>query len=161
MASNIFELIGVSGAGKTTWAKEQKHVVDLSSDAIRDELCKQAGIYPLYDQPPAVVKRTNAQVFAVLHARLEAALRANREKIIIDATNLNRARRTALYKRVKLLAPTCRVFAIVFPTPPLPELVRRVTHRGIHDVPAAGLAAQLAAFEAPEQFVDCDHVIQF
>jgi gluconate kinase len=43
----------------------------------------------------------------------------------------------------------------------LPELVRRVTHRGIHDVPAAGLAAQLAAFEAPEQFVDCDHVIQF
>ena len=83
------------------------------------------------------------------------------EKIIIDATNLNRARRTALYKRVKLLAPICRVFAIVFPNPPLPELVRRVTHRGIHDVPAAGLAAQLAAFEAPEQFVDCDYVIHF
>jgi predicted kinase len=69
-------LIGISGAGKSTYAKTVQDAVVVSSDAIRAEF---GGISDM---------SRDAEVFAEVHRRIRAAL-SNDEHVVYDATNVS------------------------------------------------------------------------
>jgi len=84
-------LVGISGSGKSTYAKllEKDGFIVLSSDAIRLELYGDES-----DQSH------NEQVFAELHKRILANLKAGK-RVCYDATNLSAKRRTAFLKMLE------------------------------------------------------------
>jgi protein phosphatase len=87
MMPTLYVLIGVQGAGKTTWAAanaERLQAEVVASDAIRNEL-EAAG-------HPAVGR--NEQVFKELAERVGSCLAAGRS-VIADATHVRRAWRAA------------------------------------------------------------------
>lgn len=96
-------LVGISGAGKTTYGKqlaEKSGALLLSSDDLRQELW---GDYTDQQHPEVV--------FAELNRRTKTALRAGKN-VVYDATNLSARRRKALLQslnRVNSLIKNCVV----------------------------------------------------
>lgn len=98
----IYFLVGISGSGKSTWAKcwaRAKNAIVVSSDAIRAELFGDESI-----------QGNAALVFDTAHRHCIEAL-ANGKNVIFDATNVTSWSREALLK--KLPAGTKKV-AVVF-----------------------------------------------
>lgn len=100
----IYFLIGISGSGKSTWAKawaKVKNATVVSSDAIRAELFGDESI-----------QGNAALVFDTAHARCVNALNRG-QNVIFDATNVTSWSREALLKKLpagtKKVAVVCHV----------------------------------------------------
>lgn len=74
----VYELCGLPGSGKSTWAKTQVNAEIISSDSIRAELYGSEEI-----------QGNGQEVFDLYYKRLEAALREREKDIILDATNIS------------------------------------------------------------------------
>ena len=77
----LYTMVGLPGAGKSTFAQTHPECVVISTDAIRAELLGSAECQEQGDR-----------VFAEAHKRVEQALRAGHD-VIIDATNVTRKAR--------------------------------------------------------------------
>lgn len=112
----LYVLIGISGCGKTTWAKKQKAHLEylvngkpyapcdiLSSDELRKELYGDEN-----DQ------MHNEEVFKELHRRLKDRMRQG-ISVIVDATNLSLKNRRAYLNCVSKIP--CYKVAVVFDVP--------------------------------------------
>lgn len=100
--------VGISGAGKSTWAKtykeEQKKlykedIVIVSSDGIREEF---KGI-------------TNQKVFEIVEKRVKENL-SNSKDVIMDATNLSGKRRKNFLKNIERI-PSLKICVVIATNP--------------------------------------------
>lgn len=97
---NFIMLVGLSGAGKSTYAEDAKYEPSmevLSSDAIREELYGSRE-----------VQTGNNRVFELMLERTRAALKAGKD-VIYDATNLVRKRRVHLLKQLPECNKICKI----------------------------------------------------
>jgi predicted kinase len=103
--SKLIMLIGLPGSGKSYWSKkyiqENPDTILVSSDSIREEVFGDVN-----DQSH------NGEVFNIVHQRVVAAIKNERD-VILDATNLSRKRRIGFLKSI----PGCLAEAIVFAIP--------------------------------------------
>lgn len=133
----LYIMVGLSGAGKSTVAKEiaetEENTIIVSSDAIREELTGK-----VEDQSK------NEEVFKVFHKRIREALE-NNTNVIADATNITMRSRRAIIENVKGIE--CRKIAYLIPRPfdqcKLDNLNRQ------HPVPEEVLDGQLRKFQIP------------
>lgn len=110
MINFIYITIGVSGSGKTTWARDflRHHLhatVLLDSDSIREELWGDAA-----DQ------QNPAKVFELMFQRTILALNEDKD-VVYCATNLNRKKRMNFIKQVKQKLPDTRIIYVIFNVP--------------------------------------------
>lgn len=96
--------IGISGSGKSTWIKSlpSDQYTIISPDEIRVEVTGS-----ISDQS------RNAEVFALVDERIDAAMVANKQ-VILDATNLNTKLRRQLLARINNRFPGAEVAYKVF-----------------------------------------------
>lgn len=112
MIQRFIMLVGISGSGKTTYAKhfvetkaqEGEEIVILSSDDIREEIYGDASI-----------QKDPARVFAILNERTFNELKAGRS-VIYDATNLIGSRRKEMVAAVRKITPECLCVCILCET---------------------------------------------
>jgi predicted kinase len=100
-AHQIFQMIGISGCGKSTFIERQtktKNSIVISSDAIRDEIYEKRG-------SSAYNPNDNREVFKIFKQRYSEALYGIENHIVqdiyLDATNLTPEYRQEYYKMLK------------------------------------------------------------
>jgi len=116
----LYLLIGVQGAGKSTWAAANAARLEaevVASDAIRNEL--EAAGHPAAGH--------SEQVFAVLAERVAAGLTSGRN-VIADATHVRRAWRSATLAAAR--AQAARLLAVWFDVPLAVSLARNAQRPG-------------------------------
>lgn len=140
----VYLLSGISGSGKSTFAKEflsengHLNVVYLSTDEIRED---------------HNLDFTDKAVFTILNeAYSKAVANPAVDVIIVDATNLTRKRRS-VFKRKGV-----HITVVLFMST-LDNAVNRVNLRGHTPVPEASIKTQLIALEPPVIGVDCDSFV--
>lgn len=137
-----YQLIGVPGAGKSTWIKNQdwaKDCVTVSTDDFVEAYAQEQGktysdVFADY-MPTAV----NLMAEKVVHAR-EAG-----KDIIWDQTSVSVKSR----KRKFNMLPNYHHVAVVFDTPEHKELMRRLFSRPGKNIPDHVIASMIASFEMP------------
>lgn len=97
--NKFYMLIGLPGSGKSTYALGLKDAVIHSSDSIREELYNN-----INDQ------EHNNEVFAELHRRIKADLKAGKD-VVYDACNVSRKYRKAFINEIKNIE--CEKIAIL------------------------------------------------
>lgn len=85
----LYTMVGLPGAGKSTFTKAHADCAIICPDEIRAELYGDASI-----------QGDGAKVFAIAFARINAAL-ANGYDVIFDATNITRKARKTVFVKVK------------------------------------------------------------
>lgn len=141
--STAYFLIGVPGAGKSTWIKNHPDLQDavvLSSDRIIDELAENYGY--TYDEIfNDVIGFANRVFFDAADALSEEA----ESDVIIDRTNMSRKSRAALLKKFA----NFKKIAVVFPTPEKEEWERRLASRPGKTIPKYVLDGMVKNYEEP------------
>lgn len=84
--ATLYTMVGLPGAGKSTFAEMHKECIVVSSDAIRAELYGDAQI-----------QGNGKKVFSILNNRVKEAL-AQGKDVIYDATNVTRKTRRNIIK---------------------------------------------------------------
>jgi predicted kinase len=141
-----YQLIGVPGAGKSTWVSDQEWAGDcayISTDVYVEEFAKNSGkTYSevFVDVMPECV---NLMAGDVVNARNEG------RDIIWDQTSTTIKSRTRKFN----MLPDYYHIAVVFKTPEHKELVRRLTSR--YDsgkiIPEHVIASMIASWEDPTE----------
>lgn len=133
----LYIMVGLSGAGKSTAAKEiaetEENTIIVSSDAIREELTGK-----VEDQSK------NEEVFKVFHKRIREALE-NNTNVIADATNITMRSRRAIIENVKGIE--CRKIAYLIPKPFDQCKIDNLNRQ--HPVPEEVLDRQIRKFQIP------------
>jgi predicted kinase len=140
----LYMMVGVPGCGKTTWIKNQlwtKDCVVVSTDFFVEQHALSVGstyseVFEAY--MPRAVELMAAQV------RLA---RAKSVDIIWDQTSTTVATRM---KKFNML-PDYYAIAVVFDTPPVQELVRRLTSRPGKKIPLNVVTNMINNFEMPTE----------
>ena len=142
--AKCYQLIGVPGAGKSTWINNQDWAMacaKVSTDKWVEIYAKEVG-------------RTYSEVFtdfmptAVdLVAKEVVASREMGRDIIWDQTSVSIKSRK---KKFQML-PDYEHIAVVFPTPEHKELMRRLFSRPGKDIPDHVIASMIASFEMPTE----------
>lgn len=149
-----YQLIGVPGAGKSTWIKNQDWALGLtvvSTDAFVEDYARECGstyseVFEDY-MPRAVELMSNQVVFAREHGH----------DIIWDQTSTTVASRVRKFR----MLPDYYHIAVVFETPSRIELERRLASRPGKEIPWVVVEGMLASFEIPtedEGFMEIWHV---
>ncbi len=139
-----YQLIGVPGAGKSTWIESQDWALPcakVSTDKWVEIYAKEVG-------------KTYSQVFADfmptavdLMCKEVIAAREMGRDIIWDQTSVNEKSRR---KKFSML-PDYYHIAVVFKTPEHKELMRRLMNRPGKDIPDHVIASMIASFEMPSE----------
>lgn len=133
----LYILIGLSGAGKSTIAKEivetEENTIIVSSDAIREELTGK-----VEDQSK------NEEVFKIFHNRIRKGLE-NKHNVIADATNITMKARRAIMMKINGM-DVCKI-AYVIPKPF--ERCKKDNLLREHPVPEWVLDKQIRKFQVP------------
>lgn len=129
--STLYTLVGLPGAGKSTFTRAHSECVVVSLDGIRGELYGDEAI-----------QGCGRYVFELAVRRIEAALIAGHD-VIYDATNVTRRRRHAMIRRY----PQADHVA-VFVSTPLDECIRRNNSRA-RVVPADYIIATASKLTPP------------
>jgi predicted kinase len=139
-----YQLIGVPGAGKSTWIKNQIWALGLtvvSTDAFVEDYARAQGktyseVFTEY-MPTAVNLMTDQVVFA----------REHDHTIIWDQTSTTIASRTRKFN----MLPDYEHIAVVFRTPEHTELMRRLVSRWESGkiIPEHVIASMIASWEEP------------
>jgi predicted kinase len=137
-----YQLIGVPGAGKSTWIKDQIWALGLtivSTDAFVEDYARAQG-------------KTYSEVFTdymptavTLMAEQVVRAREHGHTIIWDQTSTTIASRA---KKFRML-PDYEHIAIVFRTPEHTELMRRLYSRPGKEIPDHVVASMIASWEDP------------
>ena len=155
MTKQITMLVGVAGAGKSTWCEYNKHNIDkvFSSDAIRIEL---------FGSLEYQLKHHHAEVFHKLHSDMKSYIFDHEDEdfyIVYDATNLTFNKRYYFYQHFKEYVDI--IHAVVF-THPLQYLLdvnkQRATHK---QVPIEKIESMYETMTIPFINVDCDSIEGF
>lgn len=142
MKPKAYILVGVPGSGKSTWARSQpwsSNCAYISTDKIVEEYAERCG--KTYTEvfkdfmPTAVDLMTDEVIYA----------RAAGKDIIWDQTSTTIASRR---KKFRMLHGYYHI-AVVFRTPPLEELCRRLESRPGKLVPAEVVAGMITGWEEP------------
>ena len=138
-----YQLIGVPGAGKSTWIKNQIWALGLtvvSTDLwVELEAQRQGKTYSevFADYMPTAVD---------LMAKQVVFARENDHTIIWDQTSTTIASRA---KKFRML-PNYEHIAVVFRTPEHAELMRRLMSRPGKEIPDHVIASMIASWDEPE-----------
>ena len=140
-------LVGISGAGKSTIAKDFYKLMDnsiiISSDAIRAELWGDENC-----------QHNPKKVFEIMNARTLENLKKG-VSVIYDATNLISARRSQLIKQIK---PYCKQVNCLFMDKTLNECAQNQTKRK-RQVPYDVIRKQLSQLEVPKYSEGWDKIL--
>jgi len=142
--NKCYQLVGVPGAGKSTWIKNQVWAKDLpvvSSDAfVEAEALRQGKTYSeVFDEyMPIAVK---------LMVNQALVCQANKLDFIWDQTSTTVASRKRKFNT--LLPSQYEHIAVVFETPSRIELKRRLASRPGKEIPDVVMEGMLASFEMP------------
>jgi len=139
-----YQLIGVPGAGKSTWIKNQDWAVDLpvvSTDNFVEEYAKAQG--KTYNE----VFKDYMPIAVRLMANQVEICKANGVDIIWDQTS------TSVNSRKKKfnMLPDYEHIAVVFKTPEADELARRLASRPGKNIPDDVMRSMIANFEMPSE----------
>lgn len=145
-------LVGVSGSGKSYYARSQKEldpsIEILSSDTIREEL---------FGSNPSYSKEESNKVFNEIHKRINES---TTNTIYYDATNLRVKARKNIYNLFnKKFDVECIVF--VKPFSSLREAVKGRASKGGMYISTVTTLSQLKSFTPPKVGVDCDSIKVF
>ena len=140
--STCYQLIGVPGAGKSTWIKEQIWALGLtvvSTDAFVEDYARECGstyseVFEDY-MPRAVELMANQVVFAREHGHT----------ILWDQTSTTLVSRARKFN----MLPDYEHIAVVFRTPNLDELKERLANRAGKDVPWHVVQGMIDGWEEP------------
>ena len=139
-----YQLIGVPGAGKSTWIKNQDWAKDIpvvSTDNFVEAYAKEQGkTYSevFKDYMPIAVK---------LMANQALICQANNLDVIWDQTSTTRASRTRKFNTL----PKYEHIAVVFKTPDTDELARRLASRPGKIIPYEVMQSMINHFEMPTE----------
>jgi predicted kinase len=139
-----YQLVGVSGVGKSTWIKDQIWALGLtvvSTDAFVEDYARTQG-------------KTYSEVFAdymptAVNLMADQVVRARdlSHTIIWDQTSTTVASRA---KKFRML-PDYEHIAVVFRTPEHKELMRRLMSRPGKEIPDHVIASMIASWEEPTE----------
>jgi predicted kinase len=140
--STCYQLIGVPGAGKSTWIKEQIWALGLtvvSTDAFVEDYARECGstyseVFEDY-MPRAVELMASQVVFAREHGHT----------ILWDQTSTTVKSRARKFN----MLPDYEHIAVVFRTPNLDELKERLANRAGKDVPWPVVQGMIDGWEEP------------
>lgn len=145
-----YQLVGVPGSGKSTWIKNQDWAQDcvvVSTDDFVEDYAKEVGSTyndVFDDYMPTAVK--------LMADRVVRAREAGRD-IIWDQTSTTEGSRR---KKFNML-PDYEHVAVVFETPDIPELKRRLASRPGKNIPSTVMLQMIRGFTMPttaEGFVE-------
>lgn len=143
MANVLYIMVGISGSGKSVYAKENlldENTIYVSRDIIRRRY--------ISDTPDEYFKY-EGQVFRDFVSDITHALN-NRLDVIADATHLNKASRRKLLNAVlPKLNRRPYVIAVVLDTPIKTAQKQNESREGIEKVPAVALYNQIQSYHAP------------
>ena len=131
----VYIMVGVPGAGKTTFAKRYlPHAVYLGTDSIREELYGRE-----------LTLRGRKRVRRILYDRMKETLAAG-DDIVIDCTNITRRRRKMLLDK---LPSGTRAVAIYLDTPLMAALQNN--RRRKRHVPMIGICTMYQTLSEPSE----------
>lgn len=142
----IIVLVGVPGAGKSTWVQKefQGECTVISSDNILEEIAAEEG--KTYDEVfSKYIKAANAMCWK----DFEQALMEEQPVIIVDRTNMSVKSRRIIFDKLKQSGKSYDVEAIVFKTPPYEEHQRRLNSRISKTIPANVIKSMQESYEEP------------
>ena len=142
--STCYQLVGVSGSGKSTWVDTQDWAITcakVSTDKWVEIYAKEVG-------------RTYSEVFADfmptavdLMAKEVVMSREMKRDIIWDQTSTTVKSRARKFN----MLPDYKHIAVVFRTPEHKELMRRLMSRPGKDIPDHVIASMIAGWEEPTE----------
>ena len=139
-----YQLIGVPGAGKPTWIKNQDWAVDIpvvSTDNFVEAYAKEQG--KTYNE----VFKDYMPIAVRLMANQALICQANDSDIIWDQTSTSVVSR----KRKFNTLPKYEHIAVVFKTPETEELARRLASRPGKRIPDNVMRSMIDGFEMPTE----------
>lgn len=150
-----YQLIGVPGAGKSTWIKNQPWAAGMpvvSTDNFVEAHAKEQG--KTYNE----VFKEYMPIAVRLMANQALICQANNLDLIWDQTS------TTVLSRIKKFSalPEYDHIAVVFPIPDAEELERRLNSRPGKNIPAHVMRSMIDGFEMPtldEGFVEIIHPV--
>ena len=139
-----YQLIGVPGAGKSTWIKNQDWAVDIpvvSTDNFVEAYAKEQG--KTYNE----VFKDYMPIAVKLMANQALICQANGLDVIWDQTSTTVSSR----KRKFNTLPKYEHIAVVFKTPDEDELARRLASRPGKNIPDHVMKSMIAGFDMPTE----------
>lgn len=144
MKNKCYQLIGVPGAGKTTWVANQEwasECVVVSTDEFVEEYARECG--KTYSE---VFNDYMPKAVELMAAKVVEARKAGKD-IIWDQTSTTLKSRARKFN----MLPDYEHIAVVFETPNRIELKRRLDSRPGKEIPEAVVEGMLASFEMPTE----------
>lgn len=146
--NNLFVLMGLPGAGKSSFAKSLLNIKSNINYLSSDELRKQFWEY----------KDNHKKIFSIMHEKTLEFLQNGRD-VIYDSTNLERKYRIELYKKVKENNTYTRVI-IVFIYNGLEKAIEQSKQRkNREDVNERLIRDMYRTVQVPIAGIDCDLIM--
>ena len=139
-----YQLIGVPGAGKSTWIKNQDWAKDIpvvSTDNFVEAYAKEQG--KTYNE----VFKDYMPIAVKLMANQALICQANGLDVIWDQTSTSVVSRKKKFNTL----PKYEHIAVVFPTPDAAELDKRLASRPGKNIPPKVMESMIANFEMPTE----------
>lgn len=137
-------LVGVPGAGKTTWARNQNFdhtgTVFVSTDRYIETLARRS-IHPYGD----VFEHAMPSALRQMINSLRRAVKLNKN-IVWDQTSVTRESR---HKKIRMIPPHYEKIAVVFGTPEREELNARLASRSEKIIPEQVVDDMIMKFQEP------------
>lgn len=137
-------LVGVPGAGKTTWVKQQnfehQDTIVVSTDRYIEALARRNHA-PYQD----VFEGAMPQAIRMMVNSLRRAVKLNKN-IVWDQTSVDRESRR---KKIRMIPPTYEKIAVVLPTPEREELLARIASRTEKVIPEEVVDNMIMRFQEP------------
>jgi predicted kinase len=149
-----YQLVGVPGSGKSTWVSSQPWAV----------LCARVGTDKWVELYAAEVGKTYSEVFegfmpsaVSLMTKEVNSARDMKRDIVWDQTSTTVKSRARKFR----MLPDYEHIAVVFSTPPIPLLTKRLASRPGKHIPWSVVSGMINGFEMPskeEGFVEIWHI---
>lgn len=144
MKPTCYFLVGIPGSGKSTWLRKfpinWERTTVASTDNYIDSIAHEKGTTYSTEfkaHYPDAVKKMNSSVRTAIE---------NKFDIIWDQTNTAAAARKL---KLSMIPPSYRKIAVVFPTPEMTELTKRLKSRPGKDIPDDVVQSMIEKFEFP------------
>lgn len=149
----LYVLVGVPASGKSTWVENQDWAKDIpvvSTDRFVEAYAREQG--KTYSE----VFQEYMPIAVKLMANQVLICQANNKDIIWDQTSTTLATRA---KKIRML-PDYYKIAVVFKTPPIPELMERLSSRPGKEIPWEVVQAMISQlnFEPPTKEEGFDEI---
>jgi len=151
MKPKCYQLVGVPGSGKSTWVSNQDWASDcayINTDTWVELYAKEQS--KTYSE---VFEEYMPKAVNIMTEHVKLARDAGQD-IIWDQTSTTVASR----KRKFNMLPDYEHIAVVFQTPPRPELKRRLDSRPGKEIPDVVMEGMLASFEMPSKDEGFDQI---